>query len=223
MTRELQEQAERALLLVARVLKVRLPDFFNDNRLREVTHARQVAMYLLYKDLGYTQVQIGLIFQRDHTTVGYSVKTVERRIQEDQVLRKTIEQIRRGLLFTERYPKAKLRCFTNGQETVLAYSVDDAKALLVETLAYTRQECEGLVWRELQDEEVVVVQYDLYSPEAVSVAAAMNFYAVIKRPVLRHVVSDRDVGLVIESGDLEVRAPVKKWLERGGREVLCGR
>lgn len=75
--------------------KVSHADLVGNKRPRNITYARQVAMYLSRTLLDEPYAQIGKSFGgRDHTTVMYSVNTVEERMRENRETREELETIR---------------------------------------------------------------------------------------------------------------------------------
>ena len=68
---------------VADFYKVNVQDIIGPKRSRPIAHARQVAIYLSQKMLGLTQSDLGKLFgNRDHSTIMYSVSTVEAQRKE---------------------------------------------------------------------------------------------------------------------------------------------
>jgi|WetSurMetagenome_2_1015567.scaffolds.fasta_scaffold709205_2 chromosomal replication initiator protein len=56
-----------------------MKELASKNRRREFVNARQIAFYLLSKHTSLTYRQIGLLFGgRDHTTVIYGIKTINK-------------------------------------------------------------------------------------------------------------------------------------------------
>ncbi len=77
---------------------VKVSDLRSDRKHKVVAHPRQVAMYLIRAMTRCSLPDIGLRFGgRDHTTVLYAVKKIEKKLQEDVSLRNTIESLRRNL------------------------------------------------------------------------------------------------------------------------------
>ncbi|MBR1780257.1 MAG: chromosomal replication initiator protein DnaA, partial [Oscillospiraceae bacterium] len=66
-------------------------DILSTSRTKEITLARQVAMYVIRQLTKLSLPEIGKIFSRDHTTVIHSLEKVEGLIKED---RETAENIR---------------------------------------------------------------------------------------------------------------------------------
>jgi len=77
---------------------VKVSDLRSDRKHKVVAHPRQVAMFLLRRMTRCSLPDIGLRFGgRDHTTVMYAVKKIEKKLQEDVSLRSTIESLRKNL------------------------------------------------------------------------------------------------------------------------------
>lgn len=70
--------------VVAGARHVSLADITSPCRLRNLVRARQIAMHLAKKLTDHTKSEIGRRFRRDHTTVGYSLADVEKRLENDK-------------------------------------------------------------------------------------------------------------------------------------------
>ena len=73
--------------------KVSHSDLVGKKRSREIVYARQIAIYLCRQMLDLPYNDIGKKFNRDHTTVMYSVTNVEKRMQESRELREELETL----------------------------------------------------------------------------------------------------------------------------------
>lgn len=62
-------------------------------RTRNIMHARQIAIYLCRQMLDLPFNDIGKKFNRDHSTVMYSVSNVEEKLKENRDLREEIEAL----------------------------------------------------------------------------------------------------------------------------------
>lgn len=79
--------------LVAKDRKVPLMLLFHASRGRRSTAAaRQLAMYLLHVVLGRSLTQVGLVFDRDRTTVSYACAAVED-LRDDPVFDAALDQL----------------------------------------------------------------------------------------------------------------------------------
>lgn len=73
---------------------LKLHDLKAKRRTREISNARQIAMYLSKQLTNLSLSEIGALFGgKDHATVIYACKQVEERRQRDETLNKTIENI----------------------------------------------------------------------------------------------------------------------------------
>ena len=73
--------------------KVSHSDLVGKKRSREIAYARQIAIYLCRQMLDLPYNDIGKKFNRDHTTVMYSVTNVEKKMQESRELREELETL----------------------------------------------------------------------------------------------------------------------------------
>lgn len=74
--------------------KVSHADLIGKKRSRNITHARQVAIYLCRQLLDLPFNDIGKKFGRDHSTVMYSVSNIEKKASENRELHEELEAIR---------------------------------------------------------------------------------------------------------------------------------
>ncbi len=101
--REQQERAplaspDRISQCVARLWRVRPDALSSKARTRNVTEARHVAMYAVRELLGFPLAQIGHLYGgRDHSTVLYSIRKIERRMGDDDDFRLRVDDVIREL------------------------------------------------------------------------------------------------------------------------------
>ena len=77
---------------------VDLTDLKGSTRRRPVARARHVAMYLAQELTGHTPGEIGKVFgERDRTTVNHAVKQIDAAVQDDEVVRNSVNNLRRRL------------------------------------------------------------------------------------------------------------------------------
>lgn len=69
-------------------------DLVGKKRTRNIIYARQIAIYLSRQMLDLPFNDIGKKFNRDHSTVMYSVTNVEEKMKESRELREELETIR---------------------------------------------------------------------------------------------------------------------------------
>ncbi len=69
-------------------------DLLGTSRLKNIKDARQIAMYLMSKELKMSTTKIGHEFKKDHTTVMHAIERVNERMQKEFELRNQITQLR---------------------------------------------------------------------------------------------------------------------------------
>ena len=84
---------EKILNEVARTYNVLPADIRGKKRNANVSAARQMTMYIIREVTGMSMEAIGQEFQRDHSTVVYSIKTMEENISRDQHLKEMCSDI----------------------------------------------------------------------------------------------------------------------------------
>jgi len=94
----IKEEAKDIIAKVERASGIGYSEMASKNRHRNTVIARQYAIYKVYEQLhhrGYTLMEIGRLFNRDHATIIYSVKTVKFGLQvNDYLLTKINENYR---------------------------------------------------------------------------------------------------------------------------------
>jgi chromosomal replication initiator protein len=89
---------DRIVDAVSSYYHVPVSDLIGEGRRREVVRPRQVAMYLLRSENGFSFPTIGQHFgNRDHTTVMHACGKIEENLETDEVLRQDIVTIRQKL------------------------------------------------------------------------------------------------------------------------------
>jgi chromosomal replication initiator protein len=89
---------EEILKAVAEAYGVKVSDLRSDRKHKVIALPRQVAMYLMRSMTRCSLPDIGLRFGgRDHTTVMYAVKKIEKKAAEDVSLRNTVDALRKKL------------------------------------------------------------------------------------------------------------------------------
>lgn len=73
------------------IFEVKLQDLKSNSRTKEVVFARQVAMYLAKILISDSLVTIAQSFGKTHSTILYACKTVEQRLQQDEMLQRKIQ------------------------------------------------------------------------------------------------------------------------------------
>lgn len=103
-TEKLQESSPEAVLqAVAESYKVSLEDLKGNSRRKEISLARQVAMYLMRQHTDLSLPKIGEVFGgKDHTTVMYSCEKIAQLRQQNQELAQLLRQLSDRINFTSR-------------------------------------------------------------------------------------------------------------------------
>ena len=85
--------------VVSNYFNIGLSEMFSQRRSRPLARPRQIAMYLAKKMTTRSLPEIGRRFaNRDHTTVIHAVKTITRLSEQDDEMKKNINQIKSILL-----------------------------------------------------------------------------------------------------------------------------
>ena len=85
---------ERIISEVARTYSVTPEEIRSNKRSQNISSARQAAMYIVREITGLSTAAIGQEFGgRDHSTVVYAIKQIEREMKNDGSLRETLEDI----------------------------------------------------------------------------------------------------------------------------------
>ena len=84
---DIQKEAEQ-------FFKVSHADIVGKKRTRNITHARQVTIYLCRELLDIPYEEIGKKFNRDHSTAMYSVTNVETKMKENRIMKEEVETLK---------------------------------------------------------------------------------------------------------------------------------
>ncbi|MDB6081044.1 MAG: Chromosomal replication initiator protein DnaA [Chlamydiia bacterium] len=88
---------ENILKSVSAVFQVRVTDLKGATRTKDVSIPRQVAMFLAKELINESLVMIANSFGKTHSTILHAAKTIEKKIGEDDTLRRQIDMVRRNL------------------------------------------------------------------------------------------------------------------------------
>jgi len=91
--RPLPVTIERIVEETARSFQLTGADLRSKSRIAHISHARQVAMYVISQMTGQPTKAIGNEFARDHSTVVYALREIRAEIQRDPGLRKIVNEI----------------------------------------------------------------------------------------------------------------------------------
>jgi chromosomal replication initiator protein len=91
---------EKLLQVVSENFGIKIDDMTGKSQSRESVLPRQIAMYLMRKELKMPYMHIGTIFSRDHSTVMSSIKNVIKGIDDqDKELNTHLNEIQRKIVF----------------------------------------------------------------------------------------------------------------------------
>ncbi len=88
---------EKIINEVARTYNVMPADIRGKKRNANVSAARQMTMYIIREITGMSMEAIGSEFQRDHSTVVYSINTMEKNIGKDRHLKEMVDDIMKNI------------------------------------------------------------------------------------------------------------------------------
>jgi chromosomal replication initiator protein len=102
--REMLQQApnqkisvDQILKSVAAVFEVRVSDLKGTARTKDVALPRQVAMYLAWKWINESLQMLGASFGKTHSTILHACKSIEKKIADDDTLRRQINMVERSI------------------------------------------------------------------------------------------------------------------------------
>lgn len=76
---------------------ISLVDLKGNSRSKSIKIPRQIAIYFSYKYGKFTQTEIGSFLNKDHTSIGYTIKTMEPLVDMDDSIKHAIEEIKEKL------------------------------------------------------------------------------------------------------------------------------
>lgn len=88
---------EQILKSVAAVFDVRITALKGTSRTKEVALPRQIAMYLACKLINDSLQMLGASFGKTHSTLLHACKSIEKKMTDDEMLRRQIEMVERRL------------------------------------------------------------------------------------------------------------------------------
>lgn len=89
---------EQILKSVATIFEVRISDLKGTTRTKEVALPRQVAMYLACKLINESLQMLGASFGKTHSTILHACKTIEKKLSNDEMLRRQIGMVERNIV-----------------------------------------------------------------------------------------------------------------------------
>ena len=102
--REMLQQSPRQKITVEQILKsvatifqVKVSDLKGSTRTKDIAFPRQVAMYLALKLIKESLQTIGSYFGRTHSTLLHACKNIEKKLNDDELLRRQINMVERNI------------------------------------------------------------------------------------------------------------------------------
>jgi chromosomal replication initiator protein len=98
---EAKEEAQDLEVFVERVCKffgIERSSLFSNSRKKELMLARQVLIYLLKKHTQRSLKELAEIFKKEHSTIIYHLKSIEKKLSEDRALKFKVELLAREIL-----------------------------------------------------------------------------------------------------------------------------
>ncbi|WP_239978386.1 DnaA ATPase domain-containing protein, partial [Candidatus Similichlamydia epinepheli] len=94
---EYRISAEEIIELVSRHFGIKICDIKSTKRVKDISLARQVAMFLAREWVVGPLISLGMAFQKTHSTILHAYKTIERKIPKDKDLFIKIEAVRAAI------------------------------------------------------------------------------------------------------------------------------
>jgi chromosomal replication initiator protein len=88
---------DQILKSVAAVFQVRINDLKGTGRTKEIALPRQIAMFLACKWIKESLQVLGASFGKTHSTLLHACKSIEKRLEADETLRRQINMIERNI------------------------------------------------------------------------------------------------------------------------------
>lgn len=88
---------EQILKSVATIFQVKVTDLKGSTRTKDIAFPRQVAMYLALKLIKESLQSIGAYFGRTHSTLLHACKNIEKKLNNDELLRRQINMVERNI------------------------------------------------------------------------------------------------------------------------------
>ncbi len=87
-------QPRKVIETVAKYYGIDVKELLGKSRLKDIKTARQIAMYLMNEECGYSTVKIGNEFSKDHTTIMHGIRVTKESLKTNFNLRSQISELR---------------------------------------------------------------------------------------------------------------------------------
>lgn len=84
---------ERIIEEVSRTYNIASEDIYSRKKSADIAHARQVSMYIVSVVMSLSSTEIGKKFNKDHTTVLYTVEKIKKQLKNNESEKKLIDDI----------------------------------------------------------------------------------------------------------------------------------
>lgn len=88
---------EQILKSVAAIFQVRVSDIKGSVRTKDIALPRQVAMYLACRMINESLQMLGSAFNKTHSTILHACKNIEKKLTDDETLRRQISMVERNI------------------------------------------------------------------------------------------------------------------------------
>lgn len=92
-TQPLPVTIQRVVDEVSRVTGISEEDIYSTKQQADVTHARKITFYVIREVTGMSYVAIGKEFKKDHSTIMYNIKNIEKSMKKDARLARQVNDI----------------------------------------------------------------------------------------------------------------------------------
>ena len=82
---------------VSRTYSISKSDIFSKRKTSEIAYARQISMYIVHELTQLSYTSIGKSFNKDHTTVLYTINKIQKLLDKDPSQKKIIDDIIKNL------------------------------------------------------------------------------------------------------------------------------
>ena len=96
-TEPVGETAEKIIAVVVKRYGVTSEDVLGVKRTKNIKNARNIAMYIIRQVTDLSLNSIGVMFERDHSTIHSNITAIEKQLKTDAALESEIADIRREI------------------------------------------------------------------------------------------------------------------------------
>ena len=82
---------------VSRTYNISSDDIYSRKKSADIAHARQISMYIVSQIMSLSSTEIGKKFNKDHTTVLYTIEKVKNKLKENESEKKLVDDIMKNV------------------------------------------------------------------------------------------------------------------------------